>query len=169
MQGPSLGDALPQLGKVHVLLTFVLRPAPETYLWCDEIRFRWIPGGCLQLEFWYAKRKPPMKPMSPPRRRVVRRRMFGGNGSAISARALFYKGMHRENFWPTPQVQGSRKRGRRCSPCRIVRRSEITNDTREMRVCVDERVGRLHDLVRHGDVVVSVKQQEFTKSLYARP
>ena len=31
-----------------------------------------------------------MKPMKPPRRRVVRRRMLGGNGSAMSTRVLFY-------------------------------------------------------------------------------
>ena len=33
-----------------------------------------------------------MKPMNPPRRRVVRRRMLGGSGSAMSARALFHYG-----------------------------------------------------------------------------
>jgi hypothetical protein len=101
-----------------------------------------------------------MKPMSPPRRRVVRKRTLGGSGSAMSGRTLFYyKGALRgENFVPTPQVQGSRKRAGCCSPSCIVGRAEITNDTREMRVCVDERVGRLHDLVRHGVLVVQLKQ-----------
>ena len=52
MQGISFGDALPELCEVHVLLTFVLGPAPEADLWCGEMQFRWMPRKRLQLEFW---------------------------------------------------------------------------------------------------------------------
>lgn len=97
-----------------------------------------------------------MKPMNPPRRRVVRRRMLGGSGSAMSAKALQWAS-HRKNLVHTPQVQGRWKCAGCCGPSCIVGRTEITDDTREMGVRVDERVGRLHDLVRHGAVLVSVE------------
>lgn len=91
-----------------------------------------------------------MKPKNPPRRRVVRRRTLGGNGSAMSALFCYKRAPNGENVEHTPQVQGCWERGRCSSPGCIVGRPEITNDTREMRVRIDEREGRLHDLVRHG-------------------
>jgi hypothetical protein len=49
----------------------------------------------------------------------------------------------------TPEVKG-RREGSRCTcPDSIVRRSHVSHDAREMRVCIYERIRRLDDFVRH--------------------
>lgn len=52
-----------------------------------------------------------------------------------------------------PEIQQRRKRGRSGSPGRIVGGAEVPNYAREMRVCIDDWVRRLHDLVWHVVVV----------------
>lgn len=126
------------------------QPIPRSGLQIDistmaDVLMRYVP-----LEFWYATRNPPTKPSNPPRRRTVRWRTLC-SGSAMSIRRhSSAKVSQTRRYSCTPEIQERRECSCPCSPCCIVRRTEVANDARKVGVCVDDRVGCLHCLVGHG-------------------